>query len=894
MLVPMLKGSFTSGEFSPRMTARNELDRYKNGAIQLENLVVLLQGGVTRRPGTRFVAQAAYANRLCLVRAFEPSTTDAYILEIGHLYMRFYKQGARLETSPGTPVEIATPYLDTDLRLLRTAQSNDVMILVHPSYAPRRLSRLNDTTWVLSLLTFDPPPLYEAGEAPAIVLTLSALTGTAITITAASPYWLQADVQRGLTAGVGRAVITSYTSPTVVVATVLDAFTSFTLAAGAWTLRRSPVASLETTVAGPSGALTTLSLTGGGTNLVTNGTFDDATGWTDVSTGGCSAEVTGGQGVLTFPGSGATSPDVAILETIVTPLIIGQEYTIQFDNIAVGDSREPVAIQVGTASGLDDLGRSYFPVGYNIQLQFTATTTTIYLALRGNSHIGVSAVDNLSMFPTRLDGWRVGDVNKYVHAGDAYVQLTQWLSAQQMTGRIVQAFPSRDPVTAGAWTLESPAWTDTLGWPSAVVLYEGRLFFAGSSQFPQTLWGSAIDDLFNFALGTTAAAGVRFSLVDSGGNITLNRIRWLMPSENLLVGTTHGEYRLIGSVDDPLSATSPPRNRIQSTFGSDIVQPLKVGASILFTQRQGSKMREMTYSIYTQTNFVARDITVNSEHLLAKERIVELAYQQEPLSVIWALRSDGVLLGLTYDGTEQITAWWRATTAGAFQSVASIPHPTANANQVWVSVTRTIGGVARQTIEYLDAEARMVLPEPVAMFNELTQETEQVDGWDGLTVDSATVYEGISTATLTGLGHLEGETVTIVGDGAVFPPQVVNAGQITLPQVVHTAFVGLPYLVRGRTLPVEVARPGVTGQGSRKRWTNLTARVQNTASLVLQNEKIPWRQPHMPQNQGPAVFTGDRVVNALGYDTYGMISFVVPDPLPCTIIAVYGTLDVET
>jgi hypothetical protein len=187
----------------------------------------------------------------------------------------------------------------------------------------------------------------------------------------------------------------------------------------------------------------------------------------------------------------------------------------------------------------------------------------------------------------------------------------------------------------------------------------------------------------------------------------------------------------------------------------------------------------------------------------------------------------------------------------------------------------------------------MVLPTPVTMFNELTQESEDITGWDGLTVDCAKVYTAINTATLTGLGHLEGATVQLVGDGAVFPAQTVTAGQVVLSQAVQTAFVGLGYTPRGRTMPVDVTVRGQTGQGLRKRWTNLRARVMTTACLVLQGERIPFRQPHMFQDQGVAPFTGDREVLALGYDKYGFISFHVDQPLPCTLVGLMGTVDLE-
>jgi hypothetical protein len=187
----------------------------------------------------------------------------------------------------------------------------------------------------------------------------------------------------------------------------------------------------------------------------------------------------------------------------------------------------------------------------------------------------------------------------------------------------------------------------------------------------------------------------------------------------------------------------------------------------------------------------------------------------------------------------------------------------------------------------------MVLPTPVPMLNELTNVMETISGWDGLTVDSAVVYEGISTATLTGLERLNGETVTIVGDGAVFPPQVVQGGQVVLPQAVHTP-VGLPFTSRGRTMPIEVPLRGATGQGLRKRWVTLRARLQETACLVLQGERLPFRQPHMPQNQGVAPYSGDRECLPLGgWDRAATIDFVVDQPLPCTLLALMGLVDTE-
>jgi hypothetical protein len=958
------KLAFTSGEVSPDMLSRADVERSTNAASQLENWEVLVQGGVRRRDGTRYVATVKTPAKLTLLLPFEPSTTDAYVLEVGAQYLGFYKNGARIENPPGTPVEVVTPYLESELRLLRTAQSNDVLILVHPNHAPQRLSRLSDTSWVFSPVPLQPPPMHEFGYAGTVNLTLSALTGT-ITITAAAPVFLPADAQRQLTSGVGRAILTAITDSTHATATVLDAFTSVSVASSTWTLQGSPVAQLTVSDISPVGRQVIVDLglpQSGATELVTNGSFGAGlANWTDKShpqlvssthNGGGNVTVGVHDSTVNFVTAGVratqtlfnvTDGCAAPIATVLEHLCLvgdpglqggtdndfdtGDAYTITATGYAVAEngtavlsggtagygwieqalttvagvqyevtfrvSMASVSCMVGSLTGLSDrLAEASYPVGEHT-VHFTAIGAQSFLSFRTNQDVqaGVTAI-SAKVF-TGV-GFRSSDVGSYIVAREGLIYLRTYVSGSQMFGELLKELRSADPVAAGAWTLEAPAWSSTLGYPSAVVLYEGRLGFAGTTRFPQTIWLSAIDDFFNFALGTTAADALELSLVDSGGNITLNRIRWLMPAENMLVGTTHGEYRLIGSGDDPLSPVTPPRNRIQSTFGSDTVQPLKVGAALLFAQRQGSKLREMSYDERTQTTYVARDLTVTSNHLLQTARIVQLAYQPEPTSVVWAVRSDGQLLGLTYDLSEQVVAWFRWVTDGVIESVCTIPHPTANAHQVWMTVRRTLGEAETRCVEVVDPDAPMLLRTPVTMQNDLTQESETISGWTGLTLDCATVYSGLETDTLTGLDYLEGESVALVVDGAVLPMQTVSGGEIKLPITAHeTAFVGLPYVARGKTVPNNLPVRGTSAQLSRKRWVKLRARVKETACLVLHGERLPFRQPSMPMDQGPAPYSGERDIVPLGWSGQGVISFIADQPVPSTVLAIYGLLDQE-
>lgn len=223
-----LQNNFIGGEFSPLTQARVDSDLYRTGMEICLNYIPLIQGPITRRPGTYFVQKtknSANANAVRLQR-FEFSTTQAYIIEFGDQYVRFYRNNGPVETSPGVPYEISTPYGAAQVFQLQFTQSADTLYITHPSYAPRKLTRTAHTSWTLSLVNNQDGP-YLTANVGATTLTPSGTTG-AITITASTATWAATDVGRlvrikhGTTWG--NAIITGYTSTTVVNATVGNPF----------------------------------------------------------------------------------------------------------------------------------------------------------------------------------------------------------------------------------------------------------------------------------------------------------------------------------------------------------------------------------------------------------------------------------------------------------------------------------------------------------------------------------------------------------------------------------------------------------------------------------------------------------------------------------------------
>lgn len=249
-----IQTNFTAGEISPRLFGRVDLPQYANALAECENAHPVIQGGAMRAAGSRYVAETKTSGAAWLI-PFVFSTTQAYVLEFGVGYIRFYRDGAQIVSGP--PVEVSTPYTAADLPQLEFTQAADTLVVFHPGYYPRRLVRVSDTAWKFATVPFLVEPAEEVGEQPNVGLTLSATTGS-ITVTAAASLWANADVGRQIVSGLGLATITGFTSATQVSATVVDTFAGTSLASGSWTLTESPKTSCTPSAAGPEGASITL------------------------------------------------------------------------------------------------------------------------------------------------------------------------------------------------------------------------------------------------------------------------------------------------------------------------------------------------------------------------------------------------------------------------------------------------------------------------------------------------------------------------------------------------------------------------------------------------------------------------------------------------------------
>ncbi len=149
-----LTQSFNGGEVSPEFLGRIEQQAFQTGLALCRNFIVLPHGPLANRPGTAFVRATKHADKLVRLIPFVFSASQSFVIEMGDSYFRFHTIGATLESSPGVAYELATPYAEADLFSIHYVQSNDVVTLVHPNYAPRELRRLGPASWSLTTISF--------------------------------------------------------------------------------------------------------------------------------------------------------------------------------------------------------------------------------------------------------------------------------------------------------------------------------------------------------------------------------------------------------------------------------------------------------------------------------------------------------------------------------------------------------------------------------------------------------------------------------------------------------------------------------------------------------------------------------------------------------------------
>ena len=416
--------------------------------------------------------------------------------------------------------------------------------------------------------------------------------------------------------------------------------------------------------------------------------------------------------------------------------------------------------------------------------------------------------------------------------------------------------------------------------PSVVSFFEQRLVFGNTNNNPQTLWFSKNGDYDNFTVGTADDDALIYTIASN----QVNAIRYLSATRVLTVGTSGGEYVLTSTNDSPVTPTTT-LIRKYSNYGTATIEPVQVADVTLFVQRGSRKIREFKFVGDVNTGgYQAPDMTILAEHV-TKGGITQMAYQQEPDSVVWCIRDDGTLLGMTYRREEEVVAWHKHVIGGAFssgqaivESIATLPTDSGE-DELFMIVKRTIDSVTKRYVEKL---------KPFDFGSVATA---------AHFVDSGLSYSGSATTTLTGLYHLRGETLNVLANGSSHPDKTVSDGGITLNFSATTAAVGFNFTSSMQTLRIEAGSVDGTSQGKPKRIHGITLRLFETVGIEVGNnstdvDRIPFRDSSMDMDTAVPLFTGDKDIEFRGgFDEDDRIYIQQSQALPMTILAFYPRLN---
>lgn len=397
--------------------------------------------------------------------------------------------------------------------------------------------------------------------------------------------------------------------------------------------------------------------------------------------------------------------------------------------------------------------------------------------------------------------------------------------ATEATVDIISGLFSTDPTAI--WS--EGAFSAVHGYPRAVALHQGRLWFGGVAKEPCRLWGSVSNDFTNFRRSSFDDGSISVSPATQRSNA----IQWLASFERDLIVGTKGDEWTLGATGDVIKPTDIQMLR-RSSYGSAYSQAVQVGDALVFPQRGNKRLRQISPRSDAQ-QWSAVDLTVLAEHV-GQYGFTAFAMMSSPMIVLWTASGDGKLLGMTFEREQNVFGWHVHETDGTIESVAVVAAE--NADELWLSVLRSNG----RRIERLDS---------------LTLGRDFSNVGNLMYLDSARRFDftGSPSAALTGLDHLEGRTVSILADGVEQTPAAVTGGALTLAAPATTVIVGLPFTSELQPMRMDIPLRDGTAQNRRFRVSRVGMYLHSTRGGEVAEHPTATFEA-IPQSKN-ATYTGD-------------------------------------
>lgn len=435
---------------------------------------------------------------------------------------------------------------------------------------------------------------------------------------------------------------------------------------------------------------------------------------------------------------------------------------------------------------------------------------------------------------------------------------------RKLTRSGADIFALNAAVLAGGVSDGPAIWASDSAYPRSVTFYQSRLVFGGTSKKPMTIWFSKSFLFDDFTSGSAGSDAFSITLTSK----QVNAVQWLETSKRLQVGTTGGEWTIYPPSGQALTIANLQADR-ESNYGSKSGRVQLIGTEVLYSSRDGKKLRTMGYD-YQSDGYVSPELSILSEHL-TRPGIKEFDFAQNPDGILWTVMNDGSFAGLTYLKSQQVQGWHRHSTDGIVLSVCTIEGD--SSSETWFAVSRNGGTRIERMAEPFEGDT----PNDIGCAY----------------LDSFLTYEGAPATVFSGLEHLNTKTVSVLADGVYVGDFVVDGGSITIEKAASNVIVGLKYQWELMPLRLEGGSPLGFSQGKKKRIEELIVRLERSAGI---KHTIPGIDDEFDlinraygENYDTAIpLTSEDVVLQMGasWDREGQFKLFGNEPFPATILMI--------
>lgn len=889
----LMQSSFATGEVSPEVASRIDMEKYQAALLQAENCYIRPYGAVYKRPGSIYCGMAK-KNKVRLIE-FKSTVNHAFLLEVGEGYIRIWKDGKF------TNQEIVTPYKESELPKLRTCQSADIMYIASGTHPVMQLKHYSDTDWRFEEMVMNSQYFDESltvsnnvvdeiwNKAGTYAWECHKTGNYAVTVAGGggggadtvSHYRDSRYKENGSTVeaaggigGNGAAV-----SKTV----YCKENTTYTITVGDGGEKGSPGNS-----GGNSIAFGLTAQGGGGGQL---GTFTGKAKTTSrphkhytVYTGHA------GEAGISYGNGGQGShnkgnPGWVTVKSMDEPTLTisgtAGEVTLSSDKpFFSADMKgmwmkisQDIASKSVTASGA--MTTDPIPVGNGwkiithgtwagqvvIQKSTNGGEWKDFRTYKSNDDNNVSEsgtvdeADNVRMRLVTTAGKADLTSTAYTKSGIIQIEtVNSATSANCLVKKVIGQAGKVDSYSFGAWN-------EKYGYPRTVGFFQDRLIFAGTKTQPYVLWMSKTGDYNNFSVekasGTvTDDSAICLSFISR----QQAEIKHICPASDLFVLTDSNEWIASGG-----STVTPSKctNKAQTFRGCTEVEPISIGSRLIYVQKRSQTVRDMAYSFETDS-YDGMDLTLLAKHLLRGKTIVDAAYMQDPDSRLYFVRSDGEIICLAYINDQKVYAWSHIITKGKYLSVCTVAAE--ETDEVYTAVERN----GKTYIEKMETDKDSLDPKDYIM----------TDCSKVLTFDEPD--DAASVDWITG-------TVSVLADGKFFENVEIKEGTVTLPTKVSYMIIGYPYRMTIELPNVEIQAQNGTLQGRYKNVRTVSLRLLHTlggsiGNGVGRNDTIKYEEL---SNQKIFLYTGDKEITIpnQGVEKNGRVIITSSDPYPFYLAA---------